>query len=121
MAANKIKIMITGTEYTVITEEEPEYVLALASELDSKMADIMKGNSYLSVTQAAVLSALDYADECKKSTATADKLRDQIKDYLDDAGKATNKAAVARHETEKLRKEIEALKAENEKLKKMIK
>lgn len=117
MAANKVKLSIGGTEYTVIAEDDVRYVQSLGKELDRALAAIMKANDRLSVTQAAILLALDYADECKKATETADRLREQIKDYLDDASNAKSKADLARHESETLRKEIETLKTQNVKMK----
>lgn len=120
MAANKVKVTIVGSDYSILAEDDPRYVQLLGKELDSKMAGIMKVNSRLSVTQAAVLAALDYADESKKATATADRLREQIKDYLDDASAAKSKADLARHDSEKHKKEVESLKAENERLKREL-
>lgn len=117
MAANKVRLSIGGAEYTVIAEDDVRYVQSLGKELDRALAAIMKANDRLSVTQAAILLALDYADECKKATETADRLREQIKDYLDDASNAKSKADLARHESETLRKEIEALKTQNVKMK----
>jgi cell division protein ZapA len=117
MAANKVKLSIGGAEYTVIAEDDARYVQSLGKELDRALAAIMKANDRLSVTQAAILLALDYADECKKATETADRLREQIKDYLDDASNAKSKADLARHESETLRKEIETLKTQNVKMK----
>lgn len=117
MAANKVKVSIGGTDYTIIAEDDVRYVQSLGKELDRALAAIMKANDKLSVTQAAILLALDYADECKKATETADRLREQIKDYLDDASNAKSKADLARHESETLRKEIETLKTQNVKMK----
>lgn len=117
MATNKVKLSIGGTEYTVIAEDDVRYVQSLGKELDRALAAIMKANDRLSVTQAAILLALDYADECKKATDTADRLREQIKDYLDDASNAKSKADWARHESETLRKELEEIKIENVKIK----
>lgn len=116
MAANKVKLNIAGAEYTIIAEDDAKYVQSLGKALDLKMANIMKANSRISTTQAAILAALDYADEAHKSTLTADRLRDQIKDYLDDASSAKSKADWARHETETMKKENESLKSENERL-----
>lgn len=121
MAANKVKINIAGAEYTIIAEDDAKYVQSLGKALDMKMANIMKSNSRISTTQAAILAALDCADEAHKSTVTADRLRDQIKDYLDDASSAKSKADLARHETEKLKKELDGLKSENERLKQELK
>lgn len=120
MAANKVKVTVMGADYSILAEDDPRYVQLLGKELDAKMAGIMKVNSRLSVTQAAVLAALDYADESKKATSTADRLREQIKDYLDDASAAKSKADLARHDSEKHKKEVEALRAENERLKREL-
>lgn len=65
----------------MLTDDAPEYVEELAEELDKEMRSIINENPSLSVTQAAVLTALDKADTCKKSTASSDNLRAQIKDY----------------------------------------
>ena len=120
MAANKVKLTIVGSDYSILAEDDPRYVQQLGKELDTKMAGIMKVNNRLSVTQAAVLAAPDYADESKKATSTADRLREQIKDYLDDASAAKSKADLARHDTEKYKKEVESLKAENDRLRKEL-
>ena len=63
----------------------------------------------LSTTQCAVLVALDQADACKKATASADNLRAQIKDYLEDSARARMEVDVARREIERLNKEISNL------------
>lgn len=121
MAVNKVKLNIGGTEYSILAEDDVKYVQGLGKELDLAFSKIMKSNSYLSTTQAAVLLALDYADECKKAVATADRLREQIKDYLDDASDAKSKADWARHEAETLKKEAEKLRLENNRLKAELK
>ena len=117
MATNKVKLTIAGAEYSIITEEEVKYVKDLGRELDRAITKTMKANNRISTTQAAVLAALDFADECKKATQTADRLREQIKDYLDDASSAKSKADLARHESENLKKELEAERTEVTRLK----
>ncbi len=87
MERNTHKIKIAGEDYLVTSEEAPEYMDALAHDIDLKMASILKGGK-LSTTQAAVLVALEYADVSKKNTASTDNLRAQLKDYLEDAAKA---------------------------------
>ncbi len=121
MAVNKVKLTIGGASYSILAEDDVKYVQELGKELDIAFTKIMKANMSLSTTQAAVLLALDYADESKKAVATADRLREQIKDYLDDASDAKSKADWARHEAEALKKEAEKLRLENGRLKAELK
>ena len=82
MTKNKVHVKIGGASYTIVTEDEAEYVEALADEISENMRAIINSNPSLSMTQAAVLVALDNADASKKATASADNLRAQIKDIL---------------------------------------
>lgn len=109
MAKNRVHLKIGGSAYTVLTDDAPEYVEELAEELDKEMRSIINENPSLSVTQAAVLTALDKADTCKKFTASSDNLRAQIKDYLEDSARARMEVDVARREIERLNREISSL------------
>ena len=117
MVRNKVKLSIAGAEYSVITEDEVKYVAELGKDVDRAIAKTMKENPRISVTQAAVLTTLNYADEYKKASTTADHLREQIKDYLDDASSAKSKADFARHEAEKAKRELENANLEIDRLK----
>ena len=117
MEKNKVKLNIGGSEYSFITDDDVKYFRELGREVDLALAQVMKDNPRISLTQAAVLTALDYADEYKKASADADHLREQIKDYLDDAANAKSKADWARRETEKAKKELDEANLENERLK----
>lgn len=116
MIKNRVKLTIGGAEYAIITEDDVSYVNELGAELNEALANIMKENPHVSTTQAAVLLALNYADEFKKANITADNLRSQIKDYLDDAANAKGKADWARHEAENAKRELEASKLEIDRL-----
>ena len=107
---NKVQpVKIGGASYTIVTEDEAEYVEALADEISENMRAIINSNPSLSMTQAAVLVALDNADASKKATASADNLRAQIKDYLEDSARARMEVDVARREVERLNREISDL------------
>lgn len=116
MERNKVKLSIGGAEYSVLTEDDVKYVQELGKELDRALTQVMKENPRASITQAAVLTALSYADEYKKASTAADHLREQIKDYLDDASSAKSKADWARRETEKTKKDLEDANIEIERL-----
>ena len=103
MEKNKVSLTIAGSEYVVVSEEEPAYTEELASEVDAKISAILK-SSNLSITQAAILAALDFADEAKKQKAAADNLRSQLKEYLEDAAKAKGERDFYKRELEKVTK-----------------
>ena len=100
------KLRIAGDEYRIVSEETDEYMQGLAHEVDVKMASVLKGSN-ISVTQAAILVALQYADDAAKNSGSADSLRSQLKAYLEDA-------AQAKSERDFYKRELERVKAVNE-------
>lgn len=110
MPANKVRFAICGTTYTISTTDSEEYVLSLAEKLDGDMNQMMAASRTASVATAAIITALGYLDELKKSTTGADNMRAQIRDYLEDAAKAKLAAEEAHREVERLRREISYLK-----------
>ena len=109
MGKNKVQIKICGATYSIITDDDTEYVEELGEFIDSEMKNISSQIPSLSSMQCAVLVALDQADSCKKATASADNLRAQIKDYLEDSARARMEVDVARREIERLNREISNL------------
>lgn len=109
MEKNRVQLRICGSTYSIITEDEPEYVEELGELIDKEMKTVGQEAPTLSTTQCAILVALDQADACKKATASADNLRAQIKDYLEDSARARMEVDVARREIERLNREISNL------------
>lgn len=105
----RIKITVCGTDYSIISDDSAEYTMALAQEIDQKISTLMTDNSRLTVTMAAVLSALDYCDAAHKANESAEGLRAQIKNYLEDSKKARLEADDTRREIERLKRELQAL------------
>jgi cell division protein ZapA len=85
--ANKITVTISGTDYTLMSEDSPSYMQKVAGLVDEKMTDIMAPGR-VSRMDAAVLAAANLADELLKQQAAAENLRRQLKGYLDEANKA---------------------------------
>lgn len=109
MNKNKVHLRICGASYTLVTDDDVQYVEELGEIIDEEMKNIINDNHSLSITQAAVLVAFNYADACKKTTASSDNLRAQIKDYLEDSARARMEVDVARREIERLNREISSL------------
>ena len=109
----KIRLMIAGEEYNLSTDNDLDYVEALGAELNEKISTLMSSNTRISVTQAAIVTALEYADAAKKGEATAENLRTQIQEYLEDAARARTDAEISKREAERLPNELASLKAVN--------
>lgn len=109
MNKNRVQVKIGGATYTIVTEDDAQYVEALAEEINNEIRTVCNSKPSLSITQAAVLVALDQTDACKKASASADNLRVQIKDYLEESARAKMEVEVARREVERLNREISNL------------
>ena len=107
----KIKIKIANEEYSIMTDDNLEYVAQLGEELDKKLTAIISNSTRISVTQAAIVTALEYADAAKKCEITADNLRNQIQEYLEESARSRTDVEIMKRENERLMKEIAALKA----------
>ena len=82
------KVVIMGKEYVLTSEENKDYTERLAAALDKRIKDMRARFSSLSITDCAVLTALDCMDELGQANRNIDNIRTQIKDYVDDAGRA---------------------------------
>ena len=105
--ANHIKIEILGAEYTIATSEEEEYVRRLAREINTQVSQLLDRDAKLSPNAALILTALGYADSFYKSEQSADHMRSQLSDYLEDAARARIELDDARRELEKTRRQLE--------------
>lgn len=108
----KVKLTVAGEVYSLSTDDDADYVMSLGAELDKKINTLMTNVGRISVTQAAVLTALEYIDLSRKTEADCEKLRTQLEVYLEDAAKSRADAELSRREAEKLAKELAALKGE---------
>ena len=106
---NKVRVNIAGTPYAIATTDSEKYILGLAKKLDEDITKLLDTNDNLSVTKAAVFCAMDYLDEYRKSTGSAENMRSQIQDYIADAAKAKLAEDKVRAENEVLQRENNAL------------
>ena len=102
MGKNKVRLTIGGLDYYITTDEEIAYMKNLGEDLDDEIAGLIHDHPRLSQVQAAVLSALDYADKLKQAEKSNDFLKSQIQMYMEDAAKAKTEAEMARREAERM-------------------
>ena len=106
MEKSKVEITVKGQTYTIITDDAPEKVLALANDLNTTLDNIMSSGK-VTLTQALVLTALDLADKAKTYKTLSDKYKSEIADYLEDAERAMTERDRYKRENEKLRERLD--------------
>jgi len=121
MPNNRMKLEICGSTYVINTTDEELYVLALADKLDKDMVRILDGSQSATVTSAAIITALSYLDNMQKADRSTDNMREQIRNYLEDATKAKQESVHARQEIERLQQQIEKMQREIEYLRRQPK
>ena len=103
---NRITVSICGTDYTFTAEESPSYMQKVAALVDTKMGEILQSGR-INRVDAAVLAAANIADELLKEQSASENLRNQLKDYLDEANKAKAEASDLRREIFKLQQRLD--------------
>ncbi len=109
--SNSFKVTVLDTTYAVSSPEREEYVARIAKEVDSVMRQILDGDKRMSPMVAAVFAALQFCDDKAKAQGSADHLRGQIKNYLEEMGKLRAEAEDARKDVARLSLEAGQLKA----------
>lgn len=94
---NKVTVTIDDQEYTLVASEDAAYMKKVAAHVDSKIAEVRQGGKVSSV-DAAVLAALNIADEYFKSLDAAENLRLQIKESLEENKKLDLELSKAKQE-----------------------
>lgn len=97
----RVTVSIAGGEYRLIGAEDEEYTRKVAAHVDAKINEIL-GAANVSIIEAAVLAGVNITDEYYKALETADNLRNQLKDYLEDSGRM--KAEISELKRELLRR-----------------
>ena len=103
---NRITVTIADQEYTFLASEEQEYMEKVAAHVDTQIRETLKGNSKMSLLDGASLTAMNLADERFKDQESADNLRRQLKDYLEESSKLKLELSEAKREIFKLQNQL---------------
>ena len=104
--ANRVVISICGEEYTFVAEESASYMQKVGAYVSDKMAEALD-SSKVGRSDAAILTAVNIADELFKAQAASEQLRSQIKGYLDEAGKAQAEVSELKREVFRLQQKLD--------------
>lgn len=110
---NKIKVNINGVEYALKGDEKGEYLKKIAAYVDKKLKNIMEANPMLSVTSAAVLTAINSADETFKMEEAYDEIENEFKTLKQNEKNYSNEISMLKDTIESMKSEIEALKGKD--------
>ncbi len=97
---NKVVVNIAGQEYTLVAVEDETYVRRCAALVDTQLRGI--SNSRLSQADAAVLCAMNVADQYYQQVDALEKLRAQLKEALEEAAKLKLESSELKREIFKL-------------------
>lgn len=104
--ANHVVVTICGEDYTFVAEESAAYMQKVGSYVNDKMTEILD-TAKVGRVDAAVLTAVNLADELFKAQTAAEQLRSQIKGYLDEAGKAQSEVSELKREVFRLQQRLD--------------
>jgi len=104
---NHVVVTIGGEEYSFVAQENAAYVQRVGSYVDQKMQEVLE-SARVGRIDAAVLTAANIADELFKEQASAEQLRGQIKQYLDEAGKAQAEVSELKREVFRLQQKLDS-------------
>lgn len=110
MDNNKIKVsvVVAGQRFTILTDKSEKYVRDIASEIDARINSLVL-TSNMTRERAAVLTAMDYADDSVLDRENIAAVKEQIKDYVKEIERLQDNNA-------KLVSDYNLLKAEYERL-----
>lgn len=94
---NKVTVTIDDQEYTLVASEDAAYMKKVAAHVDGKIKEVKAGGK-VSSSDATVLAALNMADEYFKSLETAENLRAQIKEALEESKRLNLELSEAKRE-----------------------
>ena len=97
---NKVVVTIADRDYTMVAVEDENYVRKCAAHVDQQLREI--ANSRISQADAAVLAAMNIADQYCREQDAAENLRRQIKDNLEEVNQLKMELSEAKREIFKL-------------------
>ncbi len=106
---NRVTVSICGEEYTLVAEEAPSYIHKVGGYVDTKLGELLDA-AKVGRTDAAVLTAVNIADELFKEREASEALRAQLKQYADEAAQAKSEVSELRREKFKLEQQLQSKK-----------
>ncbi len=112
MEKKKVKVLINGAEYTLVTAEPAEYVQRVAVRVDKALSEIAQANKHLSTAMLAMLTSINLADELLRVEDTSDNLRKEVAEYSKNEINLSTQVSEKTKRIEELEKTVQKLQIE---------
>lgn len=119
MEKNRVTVLVAGQKFTILSEDPENYVIDLAAKIDARITSLTLKN--MTREKAAVLTALDFADDMEKDKQAQAQIKEQIKDYIREISELSAECESLKAQADKLREEKEKERLEKEALQKIVK
>jgi cell division protein ZapA len=104
---NVVSVKINGVVYNLKGEENEDYLLKVAKYADKKMREITAKNQLLSTSSAAVLSAVNIADELFKALEECSELKKRNRLHESEIAELTNQLSYMEQTSSELAQRLE--------------
>ena len=98
---NRVVVTIGGKDYTMVAVEDEGHVRRCAALVDQQLRQVTR-DTRLSQADAAVLAAMNVADQYLKELEASENLRRQVKENLEEANALKLELTEAKREIFKL-------------------
>jgi cell division protein ZapA (FtsZ GTPase activity inhibitor) len=115
---NKHTVFVAGKRFILLSDDKEDYVKKLAEDVSNTILRIGAENPTLDRRSAALLCALDYADDLEKEKSRNKTLSNNAQPFIAQADKQSKQIRELKELIEKKDKEIAELKKQKEEVKK---
>lgn len=111
MSKTKVKLRICDIDCTISSDDSEEYIRTISDEIDRAISAVLKKNDRISLSMAAIITAMTYCDESIKAKAKLAELATAEKHMTGEYHRLKQEADSAQAQAEQLRSEIQTLHA----------
>ncbi len=112
----RTKVRIGKVDYILSSTSDEEYVRRVAGFVDKKLDELTRADKRLSTAMAAILTAVNIADEYFSTKEDGETLRGQLLQYADEAGTLKAQNQKLQMENKRLAEENKNLQAQKSRL-----
>ena len=120
MDKKRVSVFVAGQQFTILTDEDEKYVIDVAAKIDARIASLSFGQN-MTRERAAVLTAMDFADDNEQDKRALAEIREQIKDYVTEISRLSEENAALSEELKQLKQKQEQKSEEKSELNTQIK